>query len=119
MLAAPSLAPGPGDLDDAECEHFSRRVLVAVGSKANPALLDGLPCSIEGLSQDFHLVSVEGASERVPRQHPEHALPSLNHLSATLTKISRVLKGKRLRQTRERSVGSIPTALKWRALSCG
>jgi hypothetical protein len=31
----------------------------------------------------------------VPRQHPEHALPSLNHVSATRTKISRVLKESR------------------------
>jgi len=55
------------DLDDAQGEHLSRRVLVAVGRKTNPALLDGLPCVIEGLRQEFHLVSVEGAGERVSR----------------------------------------------------
>src|SRR5262249_55418538 len=83
------------DLDDAQGEQLSRRVPVAVGSKTTPALLDGLPCLIEGVSQELHLVSVEGTGERVPRQHPEHALPSLNHVSATRTKISRVLKESR------------------------
>ena len=53
------------DLDDAQGEHFSRRVLVAVGSKANPALFDGLPCPIEGVSQDFHFVSVEAPTGRL------------------------------------------------------
>jgi hypothetical protein len=42
-----------GDLDDAQGEQFSRRVLAAVGSKENPALLDGLPCPIEGVNSKF------------------------------------------------------------------
>ena len=58
------------DLDDAQGE-LSRRVLVGIGSKATPALLNGLPCLIEGVSQDFHLVGVEG-SERVLYQDSQH-----------------------------------------------
>ena len=59
------------DLDDAQGEQLSRRVLVGIGSKATPALLNGLPCLIEGVSQDFHLVGVEG-SERVLYQDSQH-----------------------------------------------
>jgi len=63
------------DLDDAQGEYLSRRVLVGTGSKANPALLDGLPSLIKGVSQDFHLVGVEGSSKRVLYQYPKQGPP--------------------------------------------
>jgi hypothetical protein len=59
------------DLDDAQGQYLSRRVLVGIGSKANPALLDSLPSLIKGVSQDFHLVGVEGSSKRVLYQYPK------------------------------------------------
>src|SRR6516164_9518346 len=63
------------NLDDAQGKHLSRRVLVGTGSKANPALLDGLPSLIKGVSQDFHLVGVEGSSKRVLYQYPKQGPP--------------------------------------------
>ena len=83
------------DLDDAQGQYLSRRVLVGIGSKANPALLDGLPSLIKGVSQDCHLVGVEGSSKRVLYQIPEAraAFPSTRKIrAATLTRIDDVLK---------------------------
>ena len=83
------------DLDDAQGEHLSRRVLVGTGSKANPTLLDGLPSLIKGVSQDFYLVGIEGPSKRVLYQYLKQgaASPSIRKVStATLTRIDDVLK---------------------------
>jgi hypothetical protein len=83
------------DLDDAQGKHFSRRVPVGIGSKANPALLDGLPSLIKGVSQDFHLVGVEGSGKRVLYQYLKQGVapPNTRKMSAaTLTRIDDVLK---------------------------
>jgi hypothetical protein len=71
-----SRSPNLRDLDDAQSQYLSRRVPVGIGSKANPALLDGLPSLIKGVSQDFHLVGVESSGKRVVYQYLKQGPPS-------------------------------------------
>jgi len=64
-----------GVLDDAQGEPLPRRAHVTFGGKWCAAVLDRLPCLVERVHQNPHLVVVEGAGERAFCQKLKHGPP--------------------------------------------